>query len=169
MVYIVDIYRIIYSLAIFNNGERVKLKLMFLTIFLFLFFSYLITLCAQVAEKTSLLRPVELKLVPMALEGSAFRTKFLDTDELLSYTSWFAVRNSFSFTFSCPYNSLKHKLYMDTCFLNPELLCSFYYLKNPTHQFKHSSSRFCVQKSIPISSNFILITKPCCSFFSFDG
>ncbi|KAJ9549345.1 hypothetical protein OSB04_021888 [Centaurea solstitialis] len=44
-----------------------------------------------VAEKTSLLRPVELKLVPVALEGSAFRTKILDTDELLSYTSWFAT------------------------------------------------------------------------------
>lgn len=45
----------------------------------------------KVAEKTSLLRPVELKLVPVALEGSAFRTKFLDTDELLSFTSWFAT------------------------------------------------------------------------------
>ncbi|KVH95811.1 AAA+ ATPase domain-containing protein [Cynara cardunculus var. scolymus] len=45
----------------------------------------------KVAEKTSLLRPVELKLVPVALEGSAFRTKYLDTDELLSYTSWFAT------------------------------------------------------------------------------
>lgn len=45
----------------------------------------------QVAEKTALLRPIELKLVPMALEGSAFRSKFLDTDELLSYCSWFAV------------------------------------------------------------------------------
>lgn len=45
----------------------------------------------KVAEKTSLLRPVELKLVPVALEGSAFRSKFLDTDELLSYTSWFAT------------------------------------------------------------------------------
>lgn len=43
------------------------------------------------AEKTALLRPVELKLVPVALEGSAFRTKFLDTDELLGYTSWIAV------------------------------------------------------------------------------
>jgi len=33
----------------------------------------------------------------MALESSAFRSKFLDTDELLSYVSWFAVRNlSFS-------------------------------------------------------------------------
>lgn len=47
------------------------------------------------AEKTALLRPVELKLVPVALEGSAFRTKFLDTDELLEYTSWIAVINSF--------------------------------------------------------------------------
>ncbi|TYI89884.1 hypothetical protein E1A91_D03G085000v1 [Gossypium mustelinum] len=26
----------------------------------------------------------------MALEGSAFRSKFLDTDELMSYYSWFA-------------------------------------------------------------------------------
>lgn len=48
----------------------------------------------QVAEKTALLRPTELKLVPMALEGSAFRSKFLDTDELMSYCSWFAVRNN---------------------------------------------------------------------------
>lgn len=48
----------------------------------------------KVAEKTALLRPVELKLVPVALEGSAFKSKFLDTDELMSYCSWFA-------TFSC--------------------------------------------------------------------
>ncbi|GMP92514.1 hypothetical protein CsSME_00042709 [Camellia sinensis var. sinensis] len=48
----------------------------------------------KVAEKTALLRPIELKLVPVALEGSAFRSKFLDTDELMSYVSWFA-------TFSC--------------------------------------------------------------------
>lgn len=45
----------------------------------------------QVAEKTALLRPVELKLVPLALEGSAFRSKFLDTDELMCYCSWFAT------------------------------------------------------------------------------
>lgn len=45
----------------------------------------------KVSEKTSLLRPIELKLVPMALESSAFRSKFLDTDELLSYVSWFAT------------------------------------------------------------------------------
>ncbi|KAL5837670.1 hypothetical protein ACOSQ3_014839 [Xanthoceras sorbifolium] len=45
----------------------------------------------KVAEKTSLLRPVELKLVPVALEGSAFRSKFLDADELMSYCSWFAM------------------------------------------------------------------------------
>lgn len=51
-------------------------------------------LFSQVAEKTALLRPVELKLVPVALEGSAFRSKFLDTDELMSYCSWFAVSNS---------------------------------------------------------------------------
>lgn len=46
----------------------------------------------QVAEKTALLRPIELKLVPVALEGSAFRSKFLDMDELMSYCGWFAVR-----------------------------------------------------------------------------
>ncbi|PWA91797.1 ftsH extracellular protease family [Artemisia annua] len=48
----------------------------------------------KVAEKTALLRPVELKLVPVALEGAAFRTKFLDTDELLGYTSWIATFSS---------------------------------------------------------------------------
>ncbi|KAI3991255.1 hypothetical protein MKX01_022476 [Papaver californicum] len=51
----------------------------------------------RVAEKTALLRPVELKLVPVALEGSAFRSKFLDTDELMSYCSWFAT-----FSFAVP-------------------------------------------------------------------
>ncbi|KAK9139208.1 hypothetical protein Scep_008889 [Stephania cephalantha] len=45
----------------------------------------------KVAEKTALLRPSELKLVPLALEGSAFRSKFLDTDELMSYCGWFAT------------------------------------------------------------------------------
>ncbi|KAH9706867.1 putative inactive ATP-dependent zinc metalloprotease FTSHI 5 [Citrus sinensis] len=45
----------------------------------------------KVAEKTALLRPIELKLVPVALEGSAFRSKFLDTDELMSYCGWFAT------------------------------------------------------------------------------
>ncbi|KAL2509751.1 FtsH extracellular protease family [Forsythia ovata] len=45
----------------------------------------------KVAEKTALLRPIELKLVPMALEGSAFRSKFVDMDELMSYCSWFAT------------------------------------------------------------------------------
>ncbi|XP_030511571.1 probable inactive ATP-dependent zinc metalloprotease FTSHI 5, chloroplastic [Rhodamnia argentea] len=45
----------------------------------------------KVAEKTALLRPVELKLVPVALEGSAFRSKFVDEDELMSYCSWFAT------------------------------------------------------------------------------
>lgn len=54
-----------------------------------------VTFHVQVAEKTALLRPVELKLVPVALEGSAFRTKFLDTDELLGYTSWIAVYSFF--------------------------------------------------------------------------
>uniref|UniRef100_A0A6V7QXZ2 AAA+ ATPase domain-containing protein n=1 Tax=Ananas comosus var. bracteatus TaxID=296719 RepID=A0A6V7QXZ2_ANACO len=48
----------------------------------------------KVAEKTALLRPIELKLVPLALEGSAFRSKFLDTDELMSYCSWFATFSS---------------------------------------------------------------------------
>nr|QKY65100.1 AAA-type ATPase family protein [Passiflora contracta] len=48
----------------------------------------------KVAEKTSLLRPTDLKSIPVALEGSAFRNKFLDTDELMSYCTWFA-------TFSC--------------------------------------------------------------------
>ncbi|XP_010926735.1 probable inactive ATP-dependent zinc metalloprotease FTSHI 5, chloroplastic isoform X1 [Elaeis guineensis] len=45
----------------------------------------------KVAEKTALLRPIELKLVPLALEASAFRSKFLDTDELMCYCSWFAT------------------------------------------------------------------------------
>lgn len=49
----------------------------------------------KVAEKTALLRPVELKLVPVALEGSAFRSKFLDVDELMSYCSWFATFSGF--------------------------------------------------------------------------
>ncbi|XP_078439024.1 ftsH extracellular protease family [Wolffia australiana] len=44
----------------------------------------------KVAEKTALLRPVELQLVPLALEGAAFRNKVLDTDELMSYCGWFA-------------------------------------------------------------------------------
>ncbi|KAI5398282.1 probable inactive ATP-dependent zinc metalloprotease FTSHI 5, chloroplastic [Lathyrus oleraceus] len=48
----------------------------------------------KVAEKTSLLRPTELKLVPVALEGSAFRSKVLDTDELMSYCSFFATFSS---------------------------------------------------------------------------
>ncbi|GAA0147429.1 metalloprotease [Lithospermum erythrorhizon] len=45
----------------------------------------------KVAEKTALLRPIELKLVPVALEGSAFRSKFIDTDELMNYCQWFAA------------------------------------------------------------------------------
>lgn len=45
----------------------------------------------KVAEKTALLRPIELKLVPVALEGSAFRNKFLDAEELMCYCSWFAT------------------------------------------------------------------------------
>ncbi|KAL3651045.1 putative inactive ATP-dependent zinc metalloprotease FTSHI 5, chloroplastic [Castilleja foliolosa] len=45
----------------------------------------------KVAEKTALLRPIELKRVPLSLEGSAFRSKFVDTDELMSYCSWFAT------------------------------------------------------------------------------
>ncbi|CAL2269646.1 unnamed protein product [Prunus armeniaca] len=49
----------------------------------------------KVAEKTALLRPIELKLVPASLEGSAFRSKFLDTDELMSYCSWFVTFSTF--------------------------------------------------------------------------
>ncbi|KMZ75813.1 hypothetical protein ZOSMA_10G00810 [Zostera marina] len=45
----------------------------------------------KVAEKTSLLRPIELRLVPMSLEGTAFRNKFLDVDELMTYCEWFAT------------------------------------------------------------------------------
>jgi hypothetical protein len=45
----------------------------------------------KVAEKTSLLRPIELQLVPLALEGNAFKFKFLDYDEVLTYVSWFAT------------------------------------------------------------------------------
>ncbi|XP_011621119.1 probable inactive ATP-dependent zinc metalloprotease FTSHI 5, chloroplastic isoform X1 [Amborella trichopoda] len=45
----------------------------------------------KVAEKTSLLRPMELKLVPMALEANAFRNKVLDADELMTYVSWIAT------------------------------------------------------------------------------
>ncbi|CAL9154165.1 probable inactive ATP-dependent zinc metalloprotease FTSHI 5, chloroplastic isoform X1 [Musa acuminata AAA Group] len=44
----------------------------------------------KVAEKTALLRPIELKFVPLALEGSAFRSRILDADELNSYCNWFA-------------------------------------------------------------------------------
>ncbi|KAL8171854.1 hypothetical protein V2J09_023658 [Rumex salicifolius] len=46
---------------------------------------------SKVAEKTANLFPVDLKRVPVALEGSAFRSKFLDRDELLSYCGWFAT------------------------------------------------------------------------------
>ncbi|XP_042464701.1 probable inactive ATP-dependent zinc metalloprotease FTSHI 5, chloroplastic [Zingiber officinale] len=49
----------------------------------------------KVAEKTALLRPTELKLVPLALEASAFRNKVLDADELISYCSWFASLSEF--------------------------------------------------------------------------
>ncbi|XP_060175742.1 probable inactive ATP-dependent zinc metalloprotease FTSHI 5, chloroplastic isoform X2 [Lycium barbarum] len=58
---------------------------------------------SKVAEKTALLRPSELKLVPVALEGSAFRSKFLDIDELMTYCSWFAgfVSLSCFFEVSC--------------------------------------------------------------------
>ncbi|XP_073223219.1 probable inactive ATP-dependent zinc metalloprotease FTSHI 5, chloroplastic isoform X2 [Cicer arietinum] len=48
----------------------------------------------KVAENTALLRPIELKLVPVALEGSAFRSKVLDTDELRGYCSFFATFSS---------------------------------------------------------------------------
>ncbi|GAB2287182.1 hypothetical protein Dimus_021566 [Dionaea muscipula] len=45
----------------------------------------------KVAAKTDLLGPIELKHIPMALEANAFRSKFLDADELMSYCSWFAA------------------------------------------------------------------------------
>ncbi|TKY52101.1 ATP-dependent zinc metalloprotease FtsH 3 [Spatholobus suberectus] len=48
----------------------------------------------KVAEKTALLRPIELKIVPVALEGSAFRSKVLDTDELMGYCGFFATFSS---------------------------------------------------------------------------
>ncbi|KAF7817806.1 putative inactive ATP-dependent zinc metalloprotease FTSHI 5, chloroplastic [Senna tora] len=48
----------------------------------------------KVAEKTALLRPIELQLVPVALEGGAFQRKVLDTDELMSYCSFFATFSS---------------------------------------------------------------------------
>ncbi|PNX98344.1 cell division protease ftsh-like protein, partial [Trifolium pratense] len=48
----------------------------------------------KVAEKTALLRPPELKLVPVALEGTAFRGKVFDTDELMSYWSSFAATSN---------------------------------------------------------------------------
>ncbi|KAK1316743.1 hypothetical protein QJS10_CPA05g00266 [Acorus calamus] len=44
----------------------------------------------KVSEKMALMRPTELRHVPLALEGSAFNHKFLDTDELMSYCGWFA-------------------------------------------------------------------------------
>ncbi|KAL2325332.1 hypothetical protein Fmac_024390 [Flemingia macrophylla] len=48
----------------------------------------------KVAEKTALLRPIELKIVPLALEGSAFQSKVLDTDELMGYCGFFATFSS---------------------------------------------------------------------------
>ncbi|KAK7269162.1 hypothetical protein RIF29_21878 [Crotalaria pallida] len=48
----------------------------------------------KVAEKTALLRPIELEVVPVSLEGSAFRSKVLDTDELMSYCGFFATFRS---------------------------------------------------------------------------
>ncbi|KAJ4810110.1 ATP-dependent zinc metalloprotease FtsH [Rhynchospora pubera] len=47
----------------------------------------------KVAEKTSSLRPSELRHVPIALESHAFRNKFVDPDELLSYCGWFVTFN----------------------------------------------------------------------------
>lgn len=67
---------------------------LFLKSIVIIFSSHVNILYIQVAEKTALLRPIELKLVPASLEGSAFRSKFLDTDELMSYSSWFAVRHN---------------------------------------------------------------------------
>ncbi|XP_052622492.1 uncharacterized protein LOC128127827 [Lactuca sativa] len=46
------------------------------------------------------LRPVEVKLVPMSLEGIAFRTKVLDTDELMNYTSLIATISQILVTIS---------------------------------------------------------------------
>ncbi|CAN6469160.1 unnamed protein product [Victoria cruziana] len=43
----------------------------------------------KVAEKTALLRPIELKVVPMSLEAAAFRNKVVDADELMNYCCWF--------------------------------------------------------------------------------
>ncbi|KAK8284959.1 hypothetical protein V6Z12_D08G193700 [Gossypium hirsutum] len=57
-------------------------------------FFYICICNSLVAEKTALLRPIELKLVLVALEGCAFRSKFLYTDELMSYCSWFATFSS---------------------------------------------------------------------------
>ncbi|KAJ3708584.1 hypothetical protein LUZ61_012289 [Rhynchospora tenuis] len=47
----------------------------------------------KVAEKTSSLRPSELRHVPMALESHAFQNKFFDPDELLGYCGWLATFN----------------------------------------------------------------------------
>ncbi|KAG6526224.1 hypothetical protein ZIOFF_016206 [Zingiber officinale] len=57
--------------------------------------SWILNFDISVAEKTALLRPTELKLVPLALEASAFRNKVLDADELISYCSWFASLSEF--------------------------------------------------------------------------
>ncbi|XP_031484872.1 probable inactive ATP-dependent zinc metalloprotease FTSHI 5, chloroplastic isoform X2 [Nymphaea colorata] len=43
----------------------------------------------KVAEKTALLRPIELKVIPMSLEAAAFRNRVLDADELMNYCCWF--------------------------------------------------------------------------------
>ncbi|KAL0409150.1 UNVERIFIED_CONTAM: putative inactive ATP-dependent zinc metalloprotease FTSHI 5, chloroplastic [Sesamum radiatum] len=70
------------SLSFSNSDYGVKVKLIKII---------LLYLNMQVAEKTALLRAIELRCVPLSLEGSAFRRKFVDTDELMSYCSWFAT------------------------------------------------------------------------------
>lgn len=45
----------------------------------------------KVEEKTRLLPATNLDTVPMALEANALRSKFIDIDELICYTSWFST------------------------------------------------------------------------------
>ena len=87
---------------------------------------YLNILCLQVAEKTALLRPIELKLVPVALEGSAFRSKFLDTDELMNYCGWFAVRSNKNCSLIVPWEwkLLDWSKLECSCILDSCALCS---------------------------------------------
>lgn len=75
----------------------------------------------QVAEKTALLRPIELKIVPMALEGSAFRSKVLDTDELMGYCGFFAV--SICLLGYLIFTNLNRKKLTYLCLVLTEFLC----------------------------------------------